>query len=588
MIRRLELHNFKGFERFTVTFGDDAYLVGPNNAGKSTIIAALRACAHMLRHAKRRQPTYYVPDRGHEVPAYAFGRGQFYLVEENLRHEFRQVEPRLELHFSNKAKLTAVWPLPEEPDEAPTNFFYLRTGEDRYIRRSADARAHFPDVAVLPLLSPVELQEHRLEDSTVRDGRYTRLASRHTRNHVRMLLERRSEVSGFETRFDEFLAWAGPWTPDFSLGDLEHRLTDRGTMLDLYCRETGSRTPKELFWAGDGIQVWIQLLMHLFRARDADTIVLDEPDLYLHADLQRRLVRLLDGMTSQTVAASHSAEVLVEASPSSVVWISKDRRRGVRAPDEAVLADLSAAIGSQFNLRLARALKAQAVIFVEGDDMRVLRNIAKKLNARCLVEERGLVTVPLKGFSNWEHVEPFSWLVSELLEHAVKVLTVLDRDYRTADQVRSVHGRLAQVGVECHVWRRKELESYLLDARTIARVSGAPVDDVATKLIALADELRQAVSARLQAERLQTEVTAKQHEVNVMEAHARDFEQMWADPEARPHRCNAKDMLHGLNGWLREGNFRPVSSRSLSNAMLKSEVPDEMADLIVRAEQMLA
>jgi hypothetical protein len=73
-----------------------------------------------------------------------------------------------------------------------------------------------------------------------------------------------------------------------------------------------------------------------------------------------------------------------------------------------------------------------------------------------------------------------------------------------------------------------------------------------------------------------------------MEAHARDFERMWADAESRPFRCNAKDILHGLNGWLREGGFRPVSSRSLSNAMRKGEVPDEMADLILRAEHMLA
>jgi hypothetical protein len=44
VLRRLDLHNV---ERFAVTFRDDPFLVGPNNAGKSTIIAALRACAAM-------------------------------------------------------------------------------------------------------------------------------------------------------------------------------------------------------------------------------------------------------------------------------------------------------------------------------------------------------------------------------------------------------------------------------------------------------------------------------------------------------------------------------------------------------------
>src|ERR1039458_1597960 len=46
MIKKLALRHFKGFERFEITFKHDNWLVGPNNAGKSTIIAALRTTAH--------------------------------------------------------------------------------------------------------------------------------------------------------------------------------------------------------------------------------------------------------------------------------------------------------------------------------------------------------------------------------------------------------------------------------------------------------------------------------------------------------------------------------------------------------------
>ena len=51
MIRSLSLKNFKAFETFRVSFNGDAYLVGPNNAGKSTVIAALRSVANMVRMA---------------------------------------------------------------------------------------------------------------------------------------------------------------------------------------------------------------------------------------------------------------------------------------------------------------------------------------------------------------------------------------------------------------------------------------------------------------------------------------------------------------------------------------------------------
>jgi len=46
-IAEIQLQNFKAFERFRARFTDDAFIVGPNNAGKSTLIAALRTAAHM-------------------------------------------------------------------------------------------------------------------------------------------------------------------------------------------------------------------------------------------------------------------------------------------------------------------------------------------------------------------------------------------------------------------------------------------------------------------------------------------------------------------------------------------------------------
>jgi predicted ATP-dependent endonuclease of OLD family len=51
-LRRLDVANFKAFERFTVHLRGDSFLVGPNNAGKSTLIAALRAGTAMLRTAR--------------------------------------------------------------------------------------------------------------------------------------------------------------------------------------------------------------------------------------------------------------------------------------------------------------------------------------------------------------------------------------------------------------------------------------------------------------------------------------------------------------------------------------------------------
>ena len=94
MIQRLDLYHFKAFSRFTVSFRPQTFLVGPNNAGKSTVIAGLRACSNMLRTARRVNADRAIrgPDAG---SAWAFSSTGVGLIEENLRHEFRPEETRL-------------------------------------------------------------------------------------------------------------------------------------------------------------------------------------------------------------------------------------------------------------------------------------------------------------------------------------------------------------------------------------------------------------------------------------------------------------------------------------------------------------
>ena len=589
MIARLQLRNFKAFRNFSVTFGHESLLVGPNSAGKSTIIAALRASAQMMRQARHRSADRLATADHGRVRCYGFSSAGVQLISENLRHEFRNVETQIEVSFKGGASLTAVWPVAEDDDDDasdPEPFFILRDTDRVILHRPRDVRRAMPNVAVVPSLSPVEHEERILDPEYVRSQMSGRLASRHFRNHL-YLLAGTVAPDGDDDELAGFISWAEPWLPGLRVKDLVTRQGDRGRLLDLFCAEAGSHTDRELFWIGDGMQVWLQLLAHLYRAQGNDAIILDEPDLYLHADLQRRLVRLLESLNVQTIAASHSAELLTEAAPRAVTWIAKERRRAVRAPDERLLGQLSDAIGSQFNLRLARTLRARAVLFVEGEDLSMLRHFARTLDAGEFTRETALVTVPLRGFSNWEHVEPFSWLVRNLLEDSVRVLVVLDRDYRTPRQCEAVRSRLRDVGVDCHVWLRKELESYLLEPTVIARIAGAPTDAVRSALLQCAEEQRGAIFARQLAERTATEVTARRHAVNITEAHQRDFDRAWRSVDQRPYLCNAKELLASLNRWLTANGYKALGLDQIARRMTREEIPDEMVQVIGAAEALL-
>src|SRR3989442_538137 len=110
-VKSLVLQNFKAFQRLNLPLeGQVSVLVGPNNAGKSTAISALRSAAAMTRIAFRKNPSTRPKDLGYSVWGYPFTSAQQQLDDENLRWDFRQQEVRLELEFTSGLSLRAIWP----------------------------------------------------------------------------------------------------------------------------------------------------------------------------------------------------------------------------------------------------------------------------------------------------------------------------------------------------------------------------------------------------------------------------------------------------------------------------------------------
>lgn len=575
MLHSLDLHHFRAFERFTVSFGPDAFLVGANNAGKTTIVAAARAVARMLNIAKNRKPDGPGTDAGRSFPVYRFSSQSVDLDVEHLRHEFRNQETRIHATFKGQAALTAIWPeaSPEQEIWDVDPYFYVAVKDRSQPTTPKAVREIFPTVGVIPVLGPVEAVENQLREKYVREHVDSRLASRHFRNQLHLLEAERWPWQG---TFEAYLAQLEDWAHEISLGAPRSRMAPGGMELDVFHTEEGSRSERELSWAGDGLQVWLQLLFHMYRLRGASTVILDEPDLYLHPDLERRLVHLLETHTAQTVTATHSPEVLAEANAESVIWVDKTKKRARRGPKAAELGSLSTTLGSQFNLRLAKALRSKAVLFVEGKDMRIFRTLAKKVGAERVANERGITVVPLEGYSNWRNITPFSWLVNNLLEESVHLAVALDRDYRPDEAVDDVMSKLRDVGVDCHVWARKELENYLLVPSAIARVSGADAEAITERLEEIAESQRTHVLARRSDAAQDYLVDASKHRVTVMEEAQEKFERFWESEDRRLELIPAKEALAALNTWLQGEGFKPVSGRAIAASMSADEIPTEM------------
>jgi energy-coupling factor transporter ATP-binding protein EcfA2 len=579
MIESLHLRNYKGFSDFRVNFADTTVLVGPNNAGKSTCIEALRGLAAMIAHARRLKPDRaYCVDRDSQVRGYRFSPGELPIEQENLRHEFIAEETRLEARLRGGLGVTAVWPAEGEEE---SSFFYLTAHDRPQPRSPGEVRPLFHSMGVVPQLAPIERTEEPLSKEYLLKTVSSRLASRHFRNHL-WEMKQRVSVDG-RTGFEEFCEFAAPWLPEMQLVDVSTHPGLRGGELDVFYRE--GQTRKELVWAGDGVQVFLQIIWHVHRLAKFRTVILDEPDIYLHADLQRQVMRLLDTCEAQVIVATHSPEIVTEATPTSVVWLDRSRRRAVRSPEGKALEDLSRSIGTHFNLRLARVLRTKVAVFVEGDDPKLLRNLAGTIGAQSFVTEGQLTVVPLEGSTNRSRVTGFKWLVENLLESAIIGWIILDRDYRSDEETQALFVELEGAGLRPHIWTRHEIENYVLDPHAIARRSGAPlawIDNALSELrIGMKDEVLPDFLATRQAEAGKGGRAVKTIVADCLKA----LNEAWADPRSREIMCPGKELLSHLNQRLQDGGFKSVTALGLSRELRQDEIDDEVKQLLLRVDR---
>lgn len=580
-IQSLRLRSFKGFEDFTINFGDFSVLIGPNNAGKSTIIEGLRAAAAMLRTAGRRRGSTPRTHRDGLFPTHSISTESVLSQHENLRHEFHQDETSFELRLAGSHILRAVWP-PDDDSEGP--FFYVAAKDDVPISSLRYIRENYPAPYIVPVLGPIEQNEPVLTEDYVLQNRTTRLASRHFRNHL-LILSNSYEDDG-TTRLDTFYRFAHEWLPPgIELERPSTRPGARSPEIDVYYRE--GRGPKELAWAGDGLQVFLQVLLHIFLSEEAPTLVLDEPDVFLHPDLQRRVVRLLESAPRQVILATHSPEILLESPKEAVTWVDRTRRRAVRAPSEEILDDLQAALGSGVSLRLAQVLRREAVVVVEGEDTKILRRLGATLGRnRLSTESGGLGVLRLEGFDNWPKLEGFSWLADELLEGAVTALVILDRDMRSPNEVSSVIRALSKAGLRHHVWKRHELESYLIVPEALSRLSGVGLQDIEGMVDDVCEELK--TEAIANGVKYWSEYRGlRKSDIKVITAEVVDHVlKNWSTRDSRIRLVSGKELLRGINRRIQNSDGDPISTYSLASGLLPDEIEEEVIVVLDEIESL--
>jgi AAA15 family ATPase/GTPase len=107
---RVDFNRFKAFSTFALQLRHFNILVGPNNAGKSTILAAFRILAAAMRRASTRRPEI-IKGPGGWTLGYSVDLSAISIAEENIFFNYDDSEPAtVRFRLSNQNELILYFP----------------------------------------------------------------------------------------------------------------------------------------------------------------------------------------------------------------------------------------------------------------------------------------------------------------------------------------------------------------------------------------------------------------------------------------------------------------------------------------------
>jgi energy-coupling factor transporter ATP-binding protein EcfA2 len=577
---RVDFSHFKVFDTFSIQLRHFNILVGPNNSGKSTILAAFRILAAAMRKAISRRPETVRGPEG-QTSGYIVDLRSISVAEENIFFNYDDSEAAA-IKFTLSNNNTLLLYFPEQG-----SCYLVPDAQGRPILSPTVFKSQFNcPIGFVPILGPVEHNEKLFDKEAARLALFNYTASRNFRNIWHHYPE----------RFDEFRSaliqtWPGMDIERPQVNPPE-RIGDK-PLLHMFCPE--ERIPREIFWAGFGFQVWCQMLTHLIQSRDRALFLIDEPDIYLHSDLQRQLLGLLRNLGPDILIATHSTEIITEAETDDIILINKRRRTAHRIRDPSQLRDVFAALGSNLNPLLTQLAKTRRALFVEGDDFQILSRFARKLGLANIANRSDFGVVPVKGF-NPERIRSLKNGMEMTLGGQILGAALLDKDYRSDGERVSITSHCEKFCNYATIHTCKEIENFLLVPAAMDRAAARKVADQARRtgvertyggdaaalLDNFANERRSYVTSQCVTARIRFERTNSPglDQATVTEAALKEVESCWNDRTSKLQVIPGKDALSMFNQYLQSEYGVSVTPTAIVDAMRVDEIPNEMRTLL--------
>ena len=454
MIRKLVIKNFRCYVDSTITFNGTSILVGKNNAGKSTMIEALKIVSSVTR--KYRTLRFTAPPSWlSKVETYGVSPNveNMNISDRGIFNMYGNPPAIIEAVFSNGTAVKAY------VGEGLSIFAVLYDEGGCPIHSSKEAKfVNIPLIEVLPQISAVLDTEKAIKKTTVDGNRSTRLASRNFRN----------QLFYYSEAFPAFKDLVESTWEELRVNPIESYFADDGRILQFFVRVRDFEA--EIGWMGHGLQMWVQTMWFISQCPREAIVVLDEPDVYMHADLQRRLIRIITPMFKQLIVATHSLEIIEEVPSDCIIPIDSHKKQIRPMGDESALHSLSEELGSPLNIDLARIFISNRFIVWDGDesDRTILSVFQSVLYPQDL---HPIITLPKSYVSGWDGWEKALTVkdVFSLNGLRVQLYYIFNSGYHTLEQINKRQDDARKRKMNLHIWKRNEIDNYAINTNVICR-----------------------------------------------------------------------------------------------------------------------
>lgn len=554
MIKQISITNFRCYEQSTITFNGTSILVGRNNAGKSTMIEALKIISSITRKYKTLRfiaPPEWVDNE--ESYGVSPSVENMNISDRGIFHMYGNPPAIIEAIFSNGTSIKAY------VGEYLNIFAVILDEGGCYIRNSKEAKkVEIPVIEVLPQISAVMDTERIIKKATVDGNKATRLASRNFRN----------QLYYYNDAFPMFRNLVEATWEGLKVSPIETAYVNDGQVLQFYVRVHNFEA--EIAWMGHGLQMWIQTMWFVSQCSPNAIVVLDEPDVYMHADLQRRLVRLISPMFSQLVIATHSLEIIEEVTSDSIIPVDSTKKTIRPIGNETPLQFLTKHLGSTFNIDLARIFISSQFVFWDGDDnsRKILSAFQSVLYPQDLHPLINLPKAFIDGWNEWEKVTMLADLFNSN-QMNMEVFCVLNSEYHTQNEIMRLHNDANSHNINLCIWQKKEIENYAIHHNSIFRyILNNKLKGIITE--EKLDDVMHGIAKDMKDDLIKFSIEKSENSMS----------DIFQENDNSYDIISGKEFFNILSIWTQEEFDISISARQVIPYFQREEVPSEIRDVI--------